>query len=260
MDYSENPLPLQGSGSPPFSAAALASRKEKKKQAKEDRDRQKQVEKKRRRLEKALATSAAIRLELEKKKQRKREEEQRLDEEGAALAEAVALHVLLDEDTERVAHLETYAEIGLQSLNILSGSDQTLVDTDGCVSYLSSHGPFDCMLSSGLTYHSSFAYALINGGNKESLHSFKSQNEFMNTNNQNCQVAVRLGYENSKAWIENTYRGERVRMCSEKAKQGDVAIGLPSEPIAMLTVVDKTVYNVEGGKNLLDAVMLQSLD
>lgn len=76
----------------PFSATA-SSRKEKKKQAKEERDRLKQAEKKKRRLEKALATAVAIRTELEKKKQRRKEEEQRLDEEGAALAEAVALQV-----------------------------------------------------------------------------------------------------------------------------------------------------------------------
>ncbi|KAJ0968307.1 hypothetical protein J5N97_025251 [Dioscorea zingiberensis] len=75
-------------------------RKSKKKQAKDEVDRQKQAEKKKRRLEKALATSAAIRSELEKKKQKKIEEQQRLDEEGAALAEAVALHVLVGEDTD----------------------------------------------------------------------------------------------------------------------------------------------------------------
>lgn len=77
-----------------------ALRKSKKKQAKEEVDRQKQAEKKKRRLEKALATSAAIRSELEKKKQKKIEEQQRLDEEGAALAEAVALHVLVGEDKD----------------------------------------------------------------------------------------------------------------------------------------------------------------
>uniref|UniRef100_A0A7N0T3R6 Uncharacterized protein n=1 Tax=Kalanchoe fedtschenkoi TaxID=63787 RepID=A0A7N0T3R6_KALFE len=75
-------------------------RKVKKKQGKDELDRIKQAEKKKRRLEKALATSAAIRLELEKKKQKKREEQQRLDEEGAAIAEAVALNVLLGEDTD----------------------------------------------------------------------------------------------------------------------------------------------------------------
>ncbi|KAM7504795.1 hypothetical protein LguiB_003699 [Lonicera macranthoides] len=75
-------------------------RKVKKKQVKDELDRIKQAEKKKRRLEKALATSAAIRSELEKKKQKKIEEQQRLDEEGAAIAEAVALRVLLGEDSD----------------------------------------------------------------------------------------------------------------------------------------------------------------
>lgn len=72
----------------------------KKKPGKVEIDRQKQAERKRRRLEKALATSAAIRSELEKKKQKKMEEQQRLDKEGLAIAEAVALHVLIGEDNE----------------------------------------------------------------------------------------------------------------------------------------------------------------
>lgn len=75
-------------------------RKVKKKQVKDELDRIKQAEKKKRRLEKALATSAAIRSELEKKKQKKQEEQQRLDEEGAAISEAVALNVLLGEDSD----------------------------------------------------------------------------------------------------------------------------------------------------------------
>ncbi|CAA2991773.1 Hypothetical predicted protein [Olea europaea subsp. europaea] len=75
-------------------------RKAKKKPVKDELDRIKQAEKKKRRLEKALATSAAIRSELEKKKLKKIEEQQRLDEEGAAIAEAVALHVLLGEDSD----------------------------------------------------------------------------------------------------------------------------------------------------------------
>ncbi|CAA0824652.1 Unknown protein [Striga hermonthica] len=73
-------------------------RKTKKKQVKHELDRIKQAEKKKRRLEKALATSAAIRSELEKKKQKKKEEQERLDEEGARISEAVALHVLLGEE------------------------------------------------------------------------------------------------------------------------------------------------------------------
>ncbi|XP_047325731.1 uncharacterized protein LOC124929419 [Impatiens glandulifera] len=75
-------------------------RKGKKKQVKDELDRLKQAEKKKRRLEKALATSAAIRTELEKKKEKKKEEQKRLDEEGAAIAEAVALHVLIGEDSD----------------------------------------------------------------------------------------------------------------------------------------------------------------
>jgi len=78
--------------------AVKVSKKGKKKQAKDELDRQKQAEKKRRRLEKALANSAAIISELEKKKQKKREEQERLDEEGASIAEAVALHVLIGEE------------------------------------------------------------------------------------------------------------------------------------------------------------------
>nr|GMC61044.1 stress response protein NST1-like [Ipomoea batatas] len=76
-------------------ASKCGVRKVNKKQVNDEMERMKQAEKKKRRLEKALATSAAIRSELEKKK-----EQQRLDEEGAALAEAVALHVLLGEDSE----------------------------------------------------------------------------------------------------------------------------------------------------------------
>lgn len=88
----------RSTGQSPSAISSSSSKKEKKKQAKEERDRQKQAEKKKRRLEKALATATAIRIELEQKKQKRKEEEQRLDEEGAALAEAVALQVLVDED------------------------------------------------------------------------------------------------------------------------------------------------------------------
>ncbi|KAK8944854.1 hypothetical protein KSP39_PZI007663 [Platanthera zijinensis] len=84
--------------------ASTGSRKDKEKQTKDEVDRLKQAEKKRRRLEKALATSAAIRSELEMKKLKKMEE-QRLDEEGAATAEAVALHVLVGEDADDASQM-----------------------------------------------------------------------------------------------------------------------------------------------------------
>ncbi|KZV36466.1 putative serine/threonine-protein kinase-like [Dorcoceras hygrometricum] len=99
-------------------AKATASvRKAKKKQVKGELDRLKQAEKKKRRLEKALATSAAIRSELEKKKQKKKEEQERLDEEGAAIAEAVALHVLLGEDSEDSGNIMHNRDEGLTSLD-----------------------------------------------------------------------------------------------------------------------------------------------
>ncbi|KAF8412496.1 hypothetical protein HHK36_000461 [Tetracentron sinense] len=75
-------------------------RKEKKKQAKDVLDRQKHAEKKKRPQENALTTSAAIISELEKTKQKKIEEQQRVNEEGAAIAEAVALCVRLGEDSD----------------------------------------------------------------------------------------------------------------------------------------------------------------
>ncbi|EOA14907.1 hypothetical protein CARUB_v10028237mg [Capsella rubella] len=72
----------------------------KKKQERDELERIKQAEKKTIHLEKSSATSAAIRVELAKKKLKKLEEQKRLDEEGAAIAEAVALHVLLGEDCD----------------------------------------------------------------------------------------------------------------------------------------------------------------
>lgn len=99
--------------------APIGLRKEKKKQVKDEVDRLKQAEKKKRRLEKALATSAAIRSELEKKKLKKMEEQQRLDAEGAATAEAVALHVLIGEDADESSHM---MRNGFNSFNYIDNS------------------------------------------------------------------------------------------------------------------------------------------
>ncbi|KAG0457053.1 hypothetical protein HPP92_022210 [Vanilla planifolia] len=85
--------------------APTAPRKKKKKQAKDEADRLKQAEKKKRRLEKAIATSAAIRSELEKKKLKEKEYLERLDVEGAAIAESVALHVLVGEDSDESCNI-----------------------------------------------------------------------------------------------------------------------------------------------------------
>ncbi|KAK4363036.1 hypothetical protein RND71_018277 [Anisodus tanguticus] len=102
---------------------APAVRKGKKKQVKDELDRIKQAEKKKRRLEKALATSAAIRSELEKKKQKKKQEQQRLDEQGAEIAEAVALQVLLGEDTDDSCKLILKKDEGWNTWDLNSNLD-----------------------------------------------------------------------------------------------------------------------------------------
>ncbi|KAH7432844.1 hypothetical protein KP509_07G043000 [Ceratopteris richardii] len=215
MWHSENSPSSKGIVSSPCVASGLCSRKDKKKQAKEEKDRQKQVEKKRRRLEKALATSAAIRLELEKKKQRKREEEQRLDEEGAALAESVALYVLLDEDSEGVTHLGAYREIDFQGFTVLSESNNALLRANNYVPYLSSRGHFDCVLSSGVNRHNSTACTFIDfGANGLPLQSFTSQNEFIHSFNQSSQVALRMAHKNQGELAKNNSES-RFHKCQE---------------------------------------------
>ncbi|KAK8657222.1 hypothetical protein V6N13_035473 [Hibiscus sabdariffa] len=116
-------------------------RKAKKKQVKDELDRIKQAEKKKRRLEKALATSAAIRSELEKKKQRKKEEQQRLDEDSAAIAQAVALHVLLGEDSGDSGEIMLNKEEELNcwdcagNVNLFMGGEQAYLPHQANTSY-----------------------------------------------------------------------------------------------------------------------------
>lgn len=127
-------------------AKASVAKKGKKKQVKDDLDRIKQAEKKKRRLEKALATSAAIRSELEKKKLRKKEEQDRLDEESAAIAEAVALQVLLDEDSDDSSKVLLKKHEGLTFLNhandisVLMGERHSLVNCHDLSSYSNENG------------------------------------------------------------------------------------------------------------------------
>ncbi|KAF8114038.1 hypothetical protein N665_0043s0106 [Sinapis alba] len=115
-------------------AQPLARKGKKKHNGKDEFDRVKQAEKKKRRLEKALATSAAIRAELEKKKQRKLEEQQRLDEEGAAIAEAVALHVLLGEDSDDSSRVMLGQEKGFK-MDLFRGDKTNYVPRQSCASY-----------------------------------------------------------------------------------------------------------------------------
>ncbi|CAH8275366.1 unnamed protein product [Arabidopsis lyrata] len=105
-----------------------------KKHGKDEFDRIKQAEKKKRRLEKALATSAAIRAELEKKKQKRLEEQQRLDEEGAAIAEAVALHVLLGEDSDDSSRAMLGEEKGF-TMDLFRDERTNYVPRQSCASY-----------------------------------------------------------------------------------------------------------------------------
>ncbi|KAG7621791.1 hypothetical protein ISN44_As04g026500 [Arabidopsis suecica] len=105
-----------------------------KKHGKDEFDRIKQAEKKKRRLEKALATSAAIRAELEKKKQKRLEEQQRLDEEGAAIAEAVALHVLLGEDSDDSSRVKFGEETGF-GMDLFRDERTNYVPRQSCASY-----------------------------------------------------------------------------------------------------------------------------
>ncbi|CAH8337154.1 unnamed protein product [Eruca vesicaria subsp. sativa] len=106
--------------------------KNKKHNGKDEFDRVKQAEKKKRRLEKALATSAAIRAQLEKKKQKKLEEQERLDEEGAAIAEAAALHVLLGEDSDEDFVL---GEGNCYKIDMFRSERTNYVPRQSCASY-----------------------------------------------------------------------------------------------------------------------------
>ncbi|KAL0727028.1 hypothetical protein Bca4012_023121 [Brassica carinata] len=115
-------------------AQPLARKGKKKHNGKDEFDRVKQAEKKKRRLEKALATSAAIRAELEKKKQRKLEEQQRLDDEGAAIAEAVALHVLLGEDSDDSSRVMLGQEERF-NMDLFRGEKTNYVPRQSCASY-----------------------------------------------------------------------------------------------------------------------------
>ncbi|KAK3037231.1 hypothetical protein RJ639_030124 [Escallonia herrerae] len=118
-------------------------RKVKKKQVKDELDRIKQAEKKKRRMEKALATSAAIRSELEKKKQKKIEEQKRLDEEGAAIAEAVALRVLLGEDSDDSCKVMLKKDEGLNTWNCATNFELFMDGREAVLPHpdLSNHSP-----------------------------------------------------------------------------------------------------------------------
>ncbi|CAH8279387.1 unnamed protein product [Arabidopsis lyrata] len=121
--------------------AAVEEDSAKNKQERDELERIKQAERKKRRLEKSIATSAAIRAELEKKKLRKLEEQRRLDEEGAAIAEAVALHVLLGEDCDDSYRNTLNQETGFKpwdsttKFNLFGGGRNIFCPHQRCSSY-----------------------------------------------------------------------------------------------------------------------------
>ncbi|XP_010537154.2 PREDICTED: LOW QUALITY PROTEIN: stress response protein NST1-like [Tarenaya hassleriana] len=91
-----------------------------------------QAEKQKMHLEKALA----IRAELERTKQKRLEEQQRLDEEGAAIAEAVALHVLLGEDANDQCQIMFDGEKGFNpNINMYMGGRAECIPHHACSSY-----------------------------------------------------------------------------------------------------------------------------
>ncbi|XP_051138007.1 beta-mannosyltransferase 1-like [Andrographis paniculata] len=77
-------------------------KKRKRKNTKEQNRRRNEAKKEKWILKRESAKSGAICWKLAKKKRQVREALERLDREGAAIAEAVALRVLLDEDSEDV--------------------------------------------------------------------------------------------------------------------------------------------------------------
>ncbi|KAL8050858.1 hypothetical protein ABFX02_06G107100 [Erythranthe guttata] len=148
-----------------FAKVTVGVRKAKKKQVNDELDRIKQAEKKRRRLEKALATSAAIRSELEKKKLKKKQEQERLDQEGAAIAEAVALQVLLGEDSDESMPDKNE---GLTSgdhagnINIIMGPTQPLANY--CESATRVSDAYGCLWNLRGNSNSIVSYDYLDGG------------------------------------------------------------------------------------------------
>ncbi|CAF2378887.1 chromatin assembly factor 1 subunit A-B [Brassica napus] len=112
-------------------AADEESWAKKMKQEKDELERVKRAEKKKIRLEKSLANSAAIRAELEKKKLKKLEEQRRLDEEGAAIAEAAALHVLLGEDSDDSCRTMLNQETGFKPWDCIAKLDLSTSGRNG---------------------------------------------------------------------------------------------------------------------------------
>eukprot|EP00250_Pteridium_aquilinum_P011889 c20370_g1_i2 orf=249-1088(+) len=228
------------------STAGASSRKEKKKQAKEERDRLKQVEKKKRRLEKALATATAIRIELEKKKQRRKEEEQRLDEEGAALAEAVALQVLVEEEVISLDGSicgEAQQNVGCNVANfpILSRASKIIscdVKPQICSTSVA------CVTNSDVNADAT--------GKVVSMNSISSCSYREQTEDVQVKRLVLSDWEISR---------DNLTFSSKRAKAAEVAAGLAAaQAVAALKIAEEARAEAEAAKKAAEAAICQVLD
>lgn len=221
------------------SCPSTGSRKEKKKQAKEERDRLKQVEKKKRRLEKALATATAIRIELEKKKQKRKEEEQRLDEEGAALAEAVALQVLVEEEVNSLEDA-ICGNAGCKTSNVpLLRKAYKSVTTS------------DAQPASGASVTSNEAKA-------EARAKEVSINSISVSKDQCQEVKRKLVISD---WEVFSNHRDNLTFSSERAKAAELAAGLAAaQAVAALRIAEEARAEAEAAKKAAEAAISQVMD
>lgn len=220
-------------------STGVGSRKEKKKQAKEERDRLKQVEKKKRRLEKALATATAIRIELEKKKQKRKEEEQRLDEEGAALAEAVALQVLVEEEVNSL--------------------EDSMCENAGCKT---SNFPILRKTYKSVTTSDAQpacgASVTSNEAKSEARAKEVSMNNVSVSKDQCQEVKRKLVISN---WEVFSNPRDNLTFSSERAKAAELAAGLAAaQAVAALRIAEEARAEAEAAKKAAEAAICQVMD
>lgn len=230
----------------------------------------KQVEKKKRRLEKALATAAAIRIELEKKKQKRKEEEQRLDEEGAALAEAVALQVLVGEDVdgleESIGTFNEGFEGKDESVNL--GSDDK-VEENGMSS---SHG--DDLRTRGqsleLKQQICYVYTAAAEGKADNSGNGLYRGWELSMNYASGHVKrdktgnmeeSQLEKVNVSEWEVFDNPEHSLKASNERAKAAEVAAGVAAaQAVAALRIAEEARAEAEAAKKAAEAAISQVLD
>jgi hypothetical protein len=247
----------------PFPASA-SSRKEKKKQAKEERDRLKQAEKKKRRLEKALATAAAIRSELEQKKQRRKEEERLLDEEGAALAEAVALQVLVDEEPDGLRQMWAASD----------GHSQNGRDGEGGSSFTERIGDEaetrEPLQHNRLKHHGTFKCSPSSDGNEREMKGLNMSWSEWDAHAEDQQVGVRdviglegelLQGEQDSMWEFCNCAEESGRASNKRAHTTEVAVGMAAaQAVAALQIAEEAQAQAQAAQKAAEEAMNEALD